>query len=377
MRQGRANGFITLTVSLVVSLVLAGISLYAAKVLLLEKRISANEQNYALAMALAESGLDAAAVLWSYDALDCDETKSWTIADGALVDHTGVETQRIDAKLSCTPPNSDTIPLIEVSYLDGGSKAKAFVAASFLLSPHGEGDPPPLSAAGFVDVQGAFRVGANPNGGGEGVPVSIWSGNDIDMSNANGKTCGAEEFARDRCASNPYSEKGNEGDDLAQSDPGFPEDLLLYFMGVPIEQWELLKTTGIIPSDHILADCSTLDAGSSGVFMVEGDCDVNGIGTAAAPVVLFVRDGNLKINGNDESYGFFFSLETSESGVAQLQANGTATVYGALMANHNNVKISSGNFGVTWDAEVSEAIASPPFPVLTMVPGSWRDFRVE
>ncbi|MBY6188053.1 hypothetical protein KUV89_15655 [Marinobacter hydrocarbonoclasticus] len=367
MNRGQ-KGFATLTVTLLVSVILAVVTLYAAKVMVVEKRIAANETAYSVAFALAESGLDAAGKAFIEDETLCDTSQNLTLVGG----------ETVSVSWSCV---GGVAPVtVQASYSDASSGANVVLAEAytyaFLLDM---GAPPPLSAAGFVDVQGSFRVGANPNGGGNGVPVSIWSGDDIDMSNANGKTCAVDDFNRDRCASQTYSERGVEGEDLAQSDPNFPTDLLAFTFGVDIDNWEVLLTSGRIPASNVLPNCSSLDASSTGIFMVEGDCDVNGIGASGTPVVVLVRDGNLKINGNDDSYGIFFSLETDEAGTAEINTSGNATIYGALMANHNNVKITAGSFGVTWHPDVFDRLISDNntlFKPLVKVAGSWRDFEV-
>ncbi|MBY5993428.1 PilX N-terminal domain-containing pilus assembly protein [Ferrimonas balearica] len=367
MESGQ-KGFATLTVTLLITVILAMVTLYAAKVMVVEKRIAANETAYSAAFALAESGLDAAGKAFIDDDSLCDTSRDFTLVGG----------ESIAVSWSCIGGAAPVT--VEATYRDSSTGAKVTLAEAytyaFLLDM---GAPPPLSAAGFVDVQGSFRVGANPNGGGNGVPVSIWSGDDIDMTNANGKTCAVQEFSRDRCASDTYSERGVEGEDLAQSDPNFPDDLLAFTFGVPIEQWETLLTTGRIPASNVLPDCTSLDANSTGIFLIEGDCNVNGIGAADTPVVALIRDGSLKVNGNDDSYGIFFSLETDEAGTAEITTSGNATIYGAVMANHNNVKITAGAFGVTWHPDVFDRLLSDNntiFKPLVKVAGSWRDFEV-
>jgi hypothetical protein len=54
---------------------------------------------------------------------------------------------------------------------------------------------PPIMASGAVDVTGNLQVVTNPNAGGSGVPVSVWSRLDIDK-HGTPNTCYADEFFR-------------------------------------------------------------------------------------------------------------------------------------------------------------------------------------
>ncbi|UHQ19610.1 hypothetical protein LVB87_00075 [Lysobacter sp. KIS68-7] len=54
---------------------------------------------------------------------------------------------------------------------------------------------PPIMAAGSVDVTGGLQVVTNPNGGGAGVPVSVWTRKDITKTGTP-NTCYADEFYR-------------------------------------------------------------------------------------------------------------------------------------------------------------------------------------
>ena len=47
----------------------------------------------------------------------------------------------------------------------------------------------PLTIAGGMAVSGNFTVVANPNGGGPGVPLSVWTNGNVDLTNGSGQTC--------------------------------------------------------------------------------------------------------------------------------------------------------------------------------------------
>jgi Tfp pilus assembly protein PilX len=55
---------------------------------------------------------------------------------------------------------------------------------------------PPILASGSVDLTGTLQIVTNPNGGGPGVPVSIWTRRDV-AKTGTPNTCYADEFFRD------------------------------------------------------------------------------------------------------------------------------------------------------------------------------------
>lgn len=61
-----------------------------------------------------------------------------------------------------------------------------------LSTPTGK---PPIVASGSVNVTGGLQIVTNPNGGGTGVPVSVWSRKNIEKSGTP-NTCYADEFFR-------------------------------------------------------------------------------------------------------------------------------------------------------------------------------------
>ena len=60
---------------------------------------------------------------------------------------------------------------------------------------------PPVVASGSVDVTGGLQLVTNPNAGGPGVPVSVWTRRDIDKTGTP-NTCYADEFFRNGAQNN-------------------------------------------------------------------------------------------------------------------------------------------------------------------------------
>ena len=75
-----------------------------------------------------------------------------------------------------------------------------------LTAPTGK---PPIIASGSVDVTGTLQIVTNPNAGGTGVPVSVWTRKNIDKTGTP-NTCYADEFFRFGAKNNaPPTFEGN------------------------------------------------------------------------------------------------------------------------------------------------------------------------
>lgn len=130
---------------------------------------------------------------------------------------------------------------------------------------------------------------------------------------------------------------------------------------------------GAIP----VPNCSSLGATSTGIYIVDKgvDCGLsNVVGSAASPVVLIVRDGDLTLNGNLVFNGIIFAHSDDPTVPPDVKANGTATVNGSLIANAP-LNITSGTFNVKYDQAVLDGVQQGArFQITKMVPGSWRDW---
>jgi Tfp pilus assembly protein PilX len=76
-----------------------------------------------------------------------------------------------------------------------------------LAAPTGK---PPIIASGSVDITGTLQIVTNPNAGGTGVPVSVWTRKDIDKTGTP-NTCYADEFFR-------FGAKNNDPPDYGDDD---------------------------------------------------------------------------------------------------------------------------------------------------------------
>lgn len=88
----------------------------------------------------------------------------------------------------------NALTLVAVAAIPGedarATAAKTFATHStFALSP----DAPPLVASGAIELRGNLQVVTSPNGGGPGIPISVWSRRPLD-SGGTPDTCYADEF---------------------------------------------------------------------------------------------------------------------------------------------------------------------------------------
>ncbi|SHH79580.1 pilus assembly PilX family protein [Ferrimonas marina] len=370
-----SRGFATVGVTLMLMLILAAITLYAGKVLVMEKRISRNELQYAAAFASAESWLESGAQRFFDDSAVCDTTETYDSNSGLPAGHQATLSWECD---------SGTAPVtITASYLDSASGASATVAEGYAFAPlFALGSPAPLTFASTAKFNGTMDLGANPNGGGTGVPVSIWTGESDDLTGA-AESCGYEEFERGsgQCSGDTYSsKKDGMGNDIIVNDPAFPDDLFAFVFGIPTDQWRDIYYRGAQKID----DCGELTASSTGIFVYEGNSCVMQqaqAGSPSAPIILISADGGMDVRNNTKVYGVLFSLDTdlSDSSEPKISIKTKEGILGSVMGNHGTGNTNS-NLALSWHPEVFSAYEDDPnkvFSPLVRVAGSWRDFAVE
>lgn len=126
-----------------------------------------------------------------------------------------------------------------------------------------------------------------------------------------------------------------------------------------------------------LANCSTLNTASTGIFYVTGDCDVGNFGSPTNSVIVVV-DGAVSINGNVNVYGMIFARSNNAANTAdRVSGSGNVKIFGSLLVEgavnltgqphliYQDVSATSGSFG--------------PIPRnvrFGKVSGSWLDNRV-
>jgi hypothetical protein len=357
-------------VSVVLLLVMVTIvTLYTGRVKNFEQKIMLNTQNQKLAFSAAEAGLMRSLGVLSED-------KDW---DGTVINETmnGLSTFSAGGARQTIARASNTMTLITLTSTgmspDGLANA---VITEQALNYSVLANPPdvPLIVAGGLNVSGNFEVVANPNGGGTGVPLSIWTDADVDMATGSGTTCGLQEYQDGNCSSSPYSESGFQDSDIVDNDPDFPDDLMEYLFNIPEAEWSTLRSE----ADLRLVDCTALGAASVGLIWVDGDCTLNAgtvVGSVDDPVILVVTDGDITMNGGATINGIVFSFR-KPGNLADFELNmiGGAVVNGVVASNHP-VGHSSGTYNSVYDADVLAQLEQhDAFQRVARVPGSWRDF---
>ncbi len=370
----KSSGFITLTVTLVIILLVTVIVLMTGKMLSGEQRNAANELRYREAMAAAQAGLDQAIANLLVNN-----------ASRTAITNTVAPYYQVTFGSDITiPVGNATLPVVQITAVGTAgysasaatstdSEARAVIYQQAIVGKVVSGTPSaPLTVAAGMAAGGNFSVAANPNGGGSGVPLSIWSAATVNIGSSS-STCGQQEYYDNACSSSPYSDNTTKGSDILDNDPAFPPNLLTYVFGVSTinELVQKLSNQG----RSVLANCSSLNTASSGLYIVKGNCTPSGdVGTTANPVVLVVWNGDLTLNANRNFYGLVFAYVDAGVTGYDIKLNGGATVHGALVSNYQ-LGQSNGTYNAVYDATVLQNISQgSAFSYIARVPGSWRDW---
>lgn len=365
-------GFATLTLTVLLLAIIIIITLYTARFKAQEQRITRNYMAMQEAIQVADAGLEQTIQILNEDLTDLTKTINGEVSGAPYTaEVTAVEY-----------PNSPrgAVNIVEVSITadsSDGSASHSVQQQLVVMSLLRGGPTVPLAIRGASTASGSFEIVANPNGGGDGVPLSVWSRDAIGGS-GNFTSCGQHEYLiHGDCTTDSLSESGDMGIDIYDNDPNFPDDLLDYLFGVPEEQWETLRNQ----ADQIVEDCSSLDASTTGFIWVTGGCQISSntvVGSPDDPVIIIVHNGDLTMNGGAEVYGMVFHFSPSDDptyGTWDIALNGTNSVFGALIMNQS-VDLSTGNFLIRYDGDITSRLTSgETFLRLYRVGGSWNDFR--
>jgi hypothetical protein len=386
MINSKEGGYVTLVITMVILFIVTAIGLITAKMLVTEQQASINQIRYREAMSAAEAGLEAALV-------KLGQANTWR---GMLTSSAAAPFYEVVIADSITiPSGSDTVRVIQLTSTgsSGGAVGSAASESNAILNQQAildhviAGAPgAPLVVAAGMASGGNFSVGANPNGGGAGVPLSIWSGSPVSIG-ASSQTCGLDEYYRGVCSSSPYTSKTVTGNDIlvgnaSASPPTFPPDLLQYVFGN-----KTVADIELMAGKNVFSNCDSLTVDSIGLYFINGDCtppadvgckktDYPSCTHDINAVVLFVKDGNFRLNANRKFYGLVFNYDSYPDATPNydITINGTATVFGAMVANYQLGK-SNGTYNAVYDADVMNTIQTgEPFAKVYKIPGSWRDW---
>lgn len=281
---------------------------------------------------------------------------------------------------------------------EGSCVAEALVAealANYGVFSGGNGAGVPLTTRTSWPPSGNAEIVPNPNGGGIGVPVSVWlNANEncegdafVDPSSGAWATCEQHEwYETDQLPENlecpgscscTLSESisythGNEdtiGIDM-DFDTEFPCDLFTFYFGIPKTHYEAIKS-----QTTIIDDCSELGPNSFGAYWVSGPlCHIGAntvIGSQHAPVMLISAASVTRFNGGAKMFGTFY-LTDVEDPDAEVVSNGNTTIYGAAIID-GTIGSYTGTFQLIYVETVARIVAGTGG--MGTLAGGWTDFH--
>lgn len=412
------RGAVVLVISVVLLIAVTLVVMYAARVGLQDQRISGNQYRHKQAFSNAEAGMEYAAaylranpVLHNGNAADGWNTcaGNTTLFPCNIGDAEEVLGTVSGGVITSDVPSTAGVSSFLVKTTDGATvalgvgtsddnTANSVVQASYavrnLIVP---GQLPPLMMPSG-NLSGSFTVVPNPNGGGPGVPISVWSTDDA-LATATGswQTCDHEDY-RDGdvcmdtkgdgetgddwqgCSCTGYrSDKDNIGIDIVTyPTANFPTSPFVYVFGEEGDDPATLKAEvkSIAESEGLVRpNCDGLQGSFAGLtgsalVWIEGDCSINSnsvIGSRNKPIVLVV-EGDIKTNGGAEVWGILV-------GLAGFQLNGGPVFHGSAIADITG-ELTNGTYDQVYDEDVFANVTDPDInSILSRVQYSWRDFE--
>lgn len=268
---------------------------------------------------------------------------------------------------------------------DASASAVVKQGVRYMFETQGEAPaPPPIMGAGEVGLKGGFNVVTNPNGGGQGVPVSVWTSKSVDDSNGNWSSCQIDEFYtyKDSCDTKALSSKGNINADIVANDPNFPADMFQYFFRVNEAQHELIKfnpqtTTILTNCDSLGAEAAALTA--SRIFWITGECDIKNdvIPAGTNQIAVVVEQKDFTLNAGNTMRGLLFMFGPNNT-AGSIKANGTATLIGSMASNNGNLLglNTNGTFNLIYSNQVWQGVQGNLDDAIEVakIPGTWADY---
>jgi hypothetical protein len=407
VRPGRQGGMATLAVALLMLIVLTMITLYAARMMILEQRISRNEQYADQAFEVAQAGLDfglaylnanrsvltesggggwGGGSIWS----TCPGSPPEAIPCGDGTSPVYGSTWLYVRDIANTLDLGDSATAYRVHYLTprNGSRSYPFPVIHIIaegrsdIPPGGTFDngrgravlqlsvrarqlfrhlpPAPLLIQGdqadSAPGSGAVSIWGRANALGPTTPFSIWASGDAEPLPAGNATC--------EPASYPLCTPMGSGADIVEGGeiPALPADLFQYVFGLPRLDAGILKDS----AHEVLADCSTLPGKPGGLYWITGDCTIDtDVGTLAEPVMLVV-EGDLSLDDGIDLYGGLYVLDT-----ATLSSTGSPNLHGVLFID-GDLDLGAGGLALNYD-DVVLANLNRVGGRHAAIPGAWND----
>lgn len=436
MKLNNQKGAATLLVSIVLLIGVTLITIFAARIGVMDQRISANEYRHKEAKAAADAALDQAASFVANNAALYDGTVSgvypWVECAGALefkfpcgngVDErfydkvydgnlattdiieslqeggTAVELDSgISSDAYLTYTTSGTVGNIltaigKGSSLDGTGHAYAKISYTevTLLTP---GKVPPIMTPS-IKLSGNFTIIGDPNGGGPGVPISAWVST-LDVSGGVGswQTCQMGDLrdgGNNVCADTRVDDVSWSdcdcvaGQELSKS--GTPHEINYDISEVGADAFPDSTFHYLFPalntfSDLLnlkdvveLPDCSTIKA-EADTFTKSTIVAVTGNCSIPAGDIIGSRAAPIILVVNGElkinANTDFYGMAL---GLGQISLNGTATIHGSLLAE-DATNLSTGGYTQVYDNATIEQLKNDLETIgLAKQKYSWTDIQ--
>lgn len=281
---------------------------------------------------------------------------------------------------------------------NGTCRGEALVSepiANFGVLSGGNGTGVPLTTKTTFPPSGNAEIVPNPNGGGIGVPVSVWmnantscpSGAVVDPSSGSWATCELHEWYETDdvpanlecpgscgCTFNEAISYTHGTSDIIgidmDLDPNFPCDLFTFYFGIPKVNFEAIKSQATI-----IDDCSQLGPNSFGVYWATGpSCNIAAntvIGSQFGPVMLISAASETRFNGGTKMFGVLY-LSDVEDPAATFVSTGNFTLYGAAIID-GTIGAYNGTFQIVYVESVAQIVAGTGG--MGTLAGGWTDFH--
>ncbi len=281
----------------------------------------------------------------------------------------------------------------------GQCRAKALISekvTNFTISAFAKIPGVPLITNSDFPASGVAEIVSNPNGGGPGIPLSIWGNGNESCSgqspltpNLDGwSSCSALEWYGESLIPSDLScalgDCSCPADDLIGSlfdvleglgadvilDEAFPCDLFQFYFGQAREDYRRVRD-----SIQVINDCSELDANSAGAYWVTGEsCIIPSntvVGSAEHPVMLISAAAHTWMKNDAVLYGTLFLTDVEDED-ASFTSTGHATVFGSVVADGVDGDVS-GTFQVVYNDDIT--VDTSATGGLGSITGSWTDFH--
>ena len=383
------QGFVTLTISLILLIAVTLISMFCVKSISLENKITNNSYRSDIALQAAEASVASA---FSYLSADPDvdgdnaiDSVFDTDGDG-LGDINEMDISSARAVITVDDMSGGDMTLMQIrstGFSDDNSARRVISMMVANVDPLPNTPDNPMTTRGSVVINGSATV-HNPEG-----HSTIWSGTDIDMGSNNSTSTNVADpgdAGYPGCMDTPMtcstvssSNRLTAGLDIIEHDSSLgaltPGEMFINFFGMdPVTYRDSMVSIDSTPAtangDAHLAKYE--------VIWVEGDATISNItmgctsaqtGANVCPVAqtrpsVLIINGDLELSGTSQFYGIVFVM-------GSLDASANATIHGAIISAGDLSNTAGGSLDVWYNSDILASLdrAGP----LTGVAGSWRD----